>query len=210
MTERELTLYWRKVEKGPGCWLWTAATNKNGYGVYTVKSQDRVYLAHRLAFILEHGPLLPGECVCHKCDRPRCVRYDHLFKATQSENRADCVRKGRHARGTKQGNASMVEQDVVDILRMVNTEGMKPVEVANAKGISNASVYKILRGGSWREVVEQHAQAETEYKTLKVWGFDLDYFLKRLAQQGWTLVTQTPTEAGWFRLDFERPKYVVK
>lgn len=44
-----------------------------------------------------HGPIPPGMFVCHRCDNPRCIRLDHLFLGTDSDNQRDAVAKGRHA-----------------------------------------------------------------------------------------------------------------
>ena len=51
--------------------------------------------AHRVAFELANGPIPDGVMVCHHCDNPPCVRPDHLFLGTNSENQRDSVQKGR-------------------------------------------------------------------------------------------------------------------
>jgi len=79
------------------CWLWTACALKTGHG--QIRVERKTVLAHRLAWVMTNGSIpddLP--CVCHRCDTPRCVRPDHLFVGTKSDNTADMVRKGR-ARG---------------------------------------------------------------------------------------------------------------
>lgn len=55
----------------------------------------RSLLAHRLAYAITYGPIGNGLLVCHKCDNPICVRPDHLFIGTQSDNQRDRVAKGR-------------------------------------------------------------------------------------------------------------------
>jgi len=38
-----------------------------------------------------------GFLVCHKCDNPSCIRPDHLFLGTASDNVQDSIRKKRNA-----------------------------------------------------------------------------------------------------------------
>ena len=61
--------------------------------------------AHRFAYELQHGPLLPGLCVCHRCDNPLCMRGDHLFPGTRSDNIADRTAKRRESRGPAHSEA---------------------------------------------------------------------------------------------------------
>lgn len=86
--------FWPKVARGDGCWLWDGPMHgKTGYGQFNCDG-SRCF-AHRAAWILTHGPIPPGMFICHRCDTPRCVRPDHLFLGTQSDNMRDMHSKGR-------------------------------------------------------------------------------------------------------------------
>lgn len=92
--------FWRKVEKTDGCWLWTAAINKNGYGAFA-PTPTQVKRAHRVSWELHYGPIPPKIDVCHECDTRNCVRPDHLFLGTRKQNMEDCKLKGRTAAGDR-------------------------------------------------------------------------------------------------------------
>jgi len=78
-----------------GCWLWTAARHRNGYG-QTVRVDGSTVLAHRLSYELHHTVRLTrAECVLHRCDNRVCVRPDHLFLGTHADNVRDMIAKGR-------------------------------------------------------------------------------------------------------------------
>lgn len=85
--------FWAKVQKTDSCWLWTAALNKDGYGVY-----GRGEGAHRYSYRLAFGEIPSGKLVCHRCDNPRCVRPEHLFVGTQKDNIQDALSKNRMSR----------------------------------------------------------------------------------------------------------------
>lgn len=85
--------FWSKVQKTDDCWLWRATRFPKGYGQIKIKGRRR--LAHRVAWELTNGPIPDGLQVCHHCDNPPCVRPDHLFLGTQSDNIQDAVSKGR-------------------------------------------------------------------------------------------------------------------
>ena len=76
------------------CILWIGTVCRSGYGTFSVGNK-RVG-AHRIAYILSHGPIPDGMCVMHSCDLPACVNPKHLSIGTSSENSRDSVKKGRH------------------------------------------------------------------------------------------------------------------
>ncbi len=85
--------FWAKVRKSDGCWLWSRPGWADGYGQTTFKHQR--WFAHRLSYTLAVGPIPDGLFVCHHCDVRLCVRPDHLFLGTQTDNLRDASRKGR-------------------------------------------------------------------------------------------------------------------
>lgn len=86
--------FWAKVDISGDCWLWSGAIYaESGYG--RLSFQRKALGAHRVAWQLVNGPIPDGMLVCHRCDNPPCVRADHLFLGTQSDNIADMWAKGR-------------------------------------------------------------------------------------------------------------------
>ena len=96
--------FWSRVDKSGDCWIWTGAT-RDGYGVIRRRLAPDSG-AHRVAWELTIGPIGPGLNVCHHCDVPLCVRPDHLFLGTQSDNLQDASRKGRLGKFARGGGDS--------------------------------------------------------------------------------------------------------
>lgn len=76
------------------CWHFCGARNEFGYGRMTFNG--RLQVAHRLSYQAFVGPIPDGLSVLHRCDNPSCINPDHLWLGTYSDNRRDCVAKGRH------------------------------------------------------------------------------------------------------------------
>lgn len=89
--------FWAKVRKSKGCWEWTGAKQHNGYGFIHTGGHviRRPLRAHRASWELHYGPIPAGLWVLHRCDNPSCVRPDHLFLGSRSDNMKDCAAKGR-------------------------------------------------------------------------------------------------------------------
>lgn len=120
MTPRIVARFWKKTIMGTAeeCWYWAQGLDKDGYGKFQVPLGGKRQLSmrsHRLAHFLLTGELPPA--VLHRCDKPPCCNPAHLFGGTQRDNRADCVAKGRQARGETNGAAKLTDAQVAEIQR---------------------------------------------------------------------------------------------
>lgn len=79
--------FWPKVDKSDpgGCWLWTAAKGKGGYGNFGVTPRKTAY-AHRFAYELMVGAIPEGLQLDHLCRNKACVNPAHLEPVTCKEN----------------------------------------------------------------------------------------------------------------------------
>jgi hypothetical protein len=75
-----------------GCWIWTKAKDRDGYGL--TRFNDQNITAHRLSYITHKGPIPARMFVCHTCDNPSCCNPDHLWLGTNQENQLDLRDKG--------------------------------------------------------------------------------------------------------------------
>ena len=98
--------FWSKVQKaGPDdCWEWVAGKGGRGYGMFWLDGKQ--VKAHRVAWMLENGPIPPGKgyhgtCVLHSCDNPPCVNPAHLFIGSNAVNQADMRAKGREVNSSE-------------------------------------------------------------------------------------------------------------
>lgn len=91
--------FWPKVDTTADCWTWQAQKDRNGYGRIRPGGTASYVRAHRAAWYLATGEWPPADVmVCHRCDNPSCVRFDHLFLGSARDNARDMSGK-RRARG---------------------------------------------------------------------------------------------------------------
>lgn len=136
-----------------GCWEWIGSKNSKGYGIVHLKHHEwpeRTVAVHRLAYRLCVGELIDGMCVCHRCDNPACARPGHLFQATNDDNVADKMAKGRHRSpvGESHGSARLTAELVMAI-RNRAAGGESYASIARDTGYSEATVADAAKGRTW-------------------------------------------------------------
>ena len=159
--------FWAKVNKdgpvhhalGTRCWEWTGARNKGrggvaAYGVMSARDTVGERLAHRVSWVLENGPT--SLCVLHRCDNRACVRPEHLFVGTYSDNNRDMVAKKRHGSMVTEGfnagqaspNAKITGPQACEIVAR-HAAGESQTSIGTAYGITQSAVWRIVRGKNW-------------------------------------------------------------
>lgn len=154
LTEKQLSLFWSRVDKTSNCWEWTGYCLKDGYG--RINISNVAYMAHRVSYAIANGD--PGElCVCHSCDNCKCVNPKHLWRGTHQENMEDRDQKNRQARGVTQGPSELSEAQVIEIL----ASGTSHQDLADRYRVSRANISFIKRGKTWKHIKGVRVQNTT-------------------------------------------------
>jgi hypothetical protein len=144
--------FWSKVKKTADCWVWTAATNDNGYGFFGMGGRSgRMHLAPRVAWLLTFGEIPAEAEVRHRCDNPPCVNPSHLVLGTHAENMADMTSRKRQAVGVRFPHAKLTDEAVVE-MRQLRSIGMTQAALGKRFGVSPGIVSDVLRGKRWKHV----------------------------------------------------------
>lgn len=154
--------FWSCVDKnGPTmpnmdtpCWVWTGSKGRRDYG--QLRWYGRTDKAHRVAWMIQNGPIPGGSVIMHECDNPPCVR--HIKLGTQQDNVDDAMSKGRmvtwRERGApcRQGEATtgakLTEADVMDI----RTSLLSAPALADKYGVFVNTIRSVRRGRTWRHL----------------------------------------------------------
>lgn len=127
----------------PTCWLWTASVDQDGYGQLARPHRSPIK-AHRLAWVMAHGPIASSQHVLHRCDTPRCINPLHLFLGNQDANMKDAAVKGRLH--TERPHKQTIPQDVVNAIRDAPAERGIGARLSRQFFVSQSFVSFVRRG----------------------------------------------------------------
>jgi hypothetical protein len=75
----------RNIDPGEaGCWLWSRARNKHGYGWASYR--NKTHEAHRLIYMLSRRPVPAGLVLDHLCRVRHCVNPAHMEPVANRTN----------------------------------------------------------------------------------------------------------------------------
>lgn len=143
--------FWSKVIKTDTCWLWTGTKNKQGYGVIGIEGHQ--YIVTRIAYAIQNRKDPFPYCVLHKCDNILCMRNNHLFLGTRSDNNKDRANKGRNkdARGENTGTHILVETDI-PVIRLRHTNGESIYSINRDYSVSYTTLFKVVHRQTWKHI----------------------------------------------------------
>lgn len=142
-------LYPNRVRLDGQCVVWTGECRR-GYG--RLQRDGVRWSAHRLAYILAHGPIPDGLLVCHTCDNPSCVRLEHLFLGTDADNFQDMHAKGRYV-----GRLKLTTSQVEEIRRRYSA-GERQVDLARQFGVTQPAISIIVNQKVWKGVARNYTE----------------------------------------------------
>ena len=97
--ERIRARFWSYVSKGDphDCWEWTKSSGSHGYGQmgWVENGVCRMYLAHRLSYVLSVGTIPSELTIDHLCRNRVCCNPSHLRLLTNLENARDNGMSGK-------------------------------------------------------------------------------------------------------------------
>lgn len=172
--------FYSKVIKTEFCWVWGGLKNKLGYGRFCVGNGLTVK-AHRWIYEYYYGLIPKGLEVCHKCDFPSCIRFDHLWLGTHAQNMADASQKGRMPKGETHWakkypwkyvrgkahwtnvNPSKINRGIdrptaklkeknIDKIHQLTAEGKSQTFIAKQFGVNQSVISRVLSGKVWKHL----------------------------------------------------------
>ncbi len=153
----------KTVKNESGCWNWTGAKDKNGYGFIKQYNTRKMTKTHRASYQLFKEEIPEGMHVCHSCDNPSCCNPDHLWLGDNQANINDAYQKGRIKKleyngiGSKNGCSKLVEEQVLEIRKLYN-DGLSQEKISKMFGVSQVLISGIVRMVTWKHVKEDYGR----------------------------------------------------
>src|SRR5437016_115735 len=118
--------FWARVRHTKECWEWQGARDSHGYGA--LRWEGRTERAHRVAWVLACGPLLPGHKILQSCQNRVCCCPDHLtVRAPVEDDPAGRAAETRQQRRKRIESSGHLERRGPNSWRLVVFRGIDPI-----------------------------------------------------------------------------------
>ncbi len=140
----DICRFWQYVDRSGDCWIWIGSQTgkrdiyrKPSFGV---RSQN--FVAYRISWMI-HYKEDPGDLlVCHTCDNPLCVKPQHLWLGTHSDNQKDSHDKGR----VYSSNRRKIQEWDLEKIRELREAGWTLQAIANRYNVTKTTIHLICSG----------------------------------------------------------------
>lgn len=129
-----------------GCILFPEVKHAYGLISITTDGKRKNVPVHRAMYMAVNDCLnLPRTIVIrHKCDTPRCVNIDHLFKGSSGDNIQDCIERGRRSKRYKEhSRARTYSPEIVEKIKQATGRNR---DIAIALNVPFAYVSRVRTG----------------------------------------------------------------
>ena len=145
-----------RIEPSGECLLWARYRDKTGYGRVSAVFAPGIHFAHRMSWLLAHGPFDLTKRILHTCDTPACVNPEHLWIGSQGDNFRDMVAKGRRrvgrARGEVNWNARLSDDDVRTMRAIRREKHLSYRKIAQQFGVTTMTAFRACERQSWTHI----------------------------------------------------------
>lgn len=130
-----------------GCWLWNAAKNRCGYGLFLHENEKKSGLAHRASYRIFKKDLKDSDYILHICNITSCVNPEHLKIGNAKENYKDIVIAGKNLR------KKLMEKDILKIRELYKKE-ISYRDIAKIFNVSANTIFDVIKKRMWKHVIE--------------------------------------------------------
>lgn len=121
------------VVQKDGCWVWTAAMHRLGYGMSNSRLDT---YAHRAAYKRMVGDIADGNTLDHLCRNRACINPSHLEQVSLAEN----IRRSPRTKLTP------------DHILAIRSSDMSGAALARLLGVTRQAIFRIRHHLCWKDV----------------------------------------------------------
>ena len=163
------------IKNDEGCLLWTAYKTDEGYGMTTIRGDEKIF-AHRASYIIKAGidsipEYIDGHRihVRHSCRYRHCINPQHLLLGTASENMFDDMLRDGKLHSAKTLDGVLVSEELASKVKLSKRArdniGYETVEKrARLYNVTPSFVSLVDTGKSWSHLLDFYGNDHVEEK----------------------------------------------